>query len=244
MALTPSTLFHFTSKVGLKGILKENFKLKYCREKVLMEDEFSIGVPMVSFCDIKISELKEHIGKYGNYGIGLSKIWAIKQGLNPVIYLNKESHYTKSLIKNIFDFIKDDKIDYDKSYTMIDTLRYIKSYEGLLVRVEDEIENYRFADEREWRYVPQLSSIKKCDDYLLEYEINDETISAKKNRILGKVKLHFDVNDILYLIVKEEKEIEEIIKYIRSVKSIKYSLQEVERLMTRIISCERIFNDF
>lgn len=34
MALYPSTVFHFTSKSGLKGILSNNFKLKYCLEKL------------------------------------------------------------------------------------------------------------------------------------------------------------------------------------------------------------------
>ena len=34
MGLSPSTLFHFTSKDGLKGILSDNFKIFYCKEKL------------------------------------------------------------------------------------------------------------------------------------------------------------------------------------------------------------------
>lgn len=77
MSISPSTLFHFTNKSGLKGILKDNFKMKYCLEKLPNRKESgSIAIPMVSFCDIKISEIKEYIEKYEKYGIGLSKEWA------------------------------------------------------------------------------------------------------------------------------------------------------------------------
>ena len=71
MGLSPSTLFHLTSKTGLKGILKDNFKLKYCLEKIdHTEMPVELAIPMVAFCDIKISEIKDHIDKYGSYGIG------------------------------------------------------------------------------------------------------------------------------------------------------------------------------
>ncbi|GJN62358.1 hypothetical protein [Elizabethkingia anophelis] len=48
MGLSPSTLFHLTTKEGLKGILEDNFKLKYCKE-FISNDEFPIEiiVPMV-----------------------------------------------------------------------------------------------------------------------------------------------------------------------------------------------------
>jgi hypothetical protein len=45
--------------------------------------------------------------------------------------------------------------------SVLNAYRFMKNYEGRLVRRNREIiENYRFADEREWRYVPAL------DDYL------------------------------------------------------------------------------
>ena len=101
MGLSPSTLFHFTSKSGLKGILKDNFKLKYCLEKINhREKPVEIAIPMVSFCDIKISEIKEHIEKYGYYGIGLSKKWAFEKGLNPVEVATITGHKdTKMLMR-------------------------------------------------------------------------------------------------------------------------------------------------
>ena len=99
MSISPSTVFHFTSKKGLEGILSDNFKLKYCVEKLNHSTRpVEVAIPMVSFCDIKISEITEHIEKYGHYGIGLSKEWAVEKGLNPVVYLNSSSKFAADLI--------------------------------------------------------------------------------------------------------------------------------------------------
>jgi Putative abortive phage resistance protein AbiGi, antitoxin len=244
MGLSPSTLFHFTNKRGLKGILRDNFKLKYCREKILIDGAGLIGVPMVSFCDIKISEIKEHIDKYGSYGIGLSKDWAKQKGLNPVLYLNTNSPYSKGLFDSIMNLLSNKNIEESDLYSLVDTLRYSKAYEGELIHGKDKTPKYRFADEREWRYVPKINDGKKHEDFLVEDDLKNESILIRENRNLSKERLYFNANEILYIIVKEEKEIEEIINHIRAVKSEKYSLREVERLMSRIISCERIIEDF
>ena len=93
VALSSNSIIHFTkTKESLKGILENNFKLSFCKETFHLGNDVSrIYVPMVSFCDIPLSEVKNHIEKYGAYGIGLTREWAIKQGLNPVLYLEKES---------------------------------------------------------------------------------------------------------------------------------------------------------
>jgi len=55
------------------------------------------AIPMVCFCDIPLSQLVSHIDTYGKYGLGMSKEWGIKKGLNPVIYFNKNSLLAKRL---------------------------------------------------------------------------------------------------------------------------------------------------
>jgi len=132
MGLSPSTLFHFTSKNRLKGILKDNFKLKYCLEKINhSEKPIKIAIPMVSFCDIKISEIIEHAKKYGYYGIGLSKEWAITKGLNPVIYLNSSSEFSNNLISTVRQIVQDKEISPTNIIHLADILRYSKIYEGI-----------------------------------------------------------------------------------------------------------------
>lgn len=75
--LSANTLIHFTrSKENLKKILEENFRIYNCRESVILGGKPSeFYVPMVSFCDLPLSEVKDHISKYGNYGIGMTKAW-------------------------------------------------------------------------------------------------------------------------------------------------------------------------
>ena len=65
------TLFHFTKDLNtLKKILKEGFRVTYCKE--YFGDSF-MGIPMVSFCDIPLSRTDQHTKDYGKYVIGLDK---------------------------------------------------------------------------------------------------------------------------------------------------------------------------
>jgi len=99
----PRTIVHFTKSADqLKGILSVGFKVKYCRERILFGDtEKVFRVPVVSFCDIPISEAEENKSRYGSYALGLTEDWAIEKGLTPVIYLQQYSHLAKSLLKSV-----------------------------------------------------------------------------------------------------------------------------------------------
>jgi len=82
-SLYPDILFHFTTKAGLFGILENTFSISYAREKIIGNRKSAqFAVPMVSFCDLRLSQLKDHMDKYGNFGIGLTKEWANRNGLN------------------------------------------------------------------------------------------------------------------------------------------------------------------
>lgn len=245
MGLSPSTLFHFTSKHGLKGILSENFKIKYCLEEISHEQKpVEIASPMVSFCDIKISEITNHITKYGYYGIGLSKDWAIANGLNPVIYMNSSSNFCVSLISTIRKLNVNKNVENIEKYFLSNIMRYTKTYEGVLNRNGQTIQKYRFADEREWRYVPEMKNNPTFKHWLLKSEYDTDDKKALHNDLLSEERLCFNPNNILYIVVKDESEIDEIIQHIRAVKGKNYTLNEVDRLTTRILSCERILNDF
>lgn len=244
MGLSPSTLFHFTSKQGLKGLLADNFKLKYCLERLnhkIKPIEFAI--PMVSFCDIKISQIVDHIEKYGSYGIGLSKEWAVEKGLNPVIYLNSSSEFASKLIDSVREMANNNANSPQIRVNYADILRYSKVYEGPLFRKGKQVhEKYRFADEREWRYVPPLSN--KFLPWITPEDYDTTSKKRTANSKLSSERLYFNANQILYLIVKDESEIEEIIAHVRRVKGKNYTMHEIDRLNTRILSCERIIKDF
>ena len=97
--ISSNTLFHFTSSIdNIKSILKEDFKPNLSLEDLsCIESEYKVTIPMVSFCDIHLSQTISHMQFYGNYGIGLSKSWGQKYGVNPVLYTYQGSPLTSSL---------------------------------------------------------------------------------------------------------------------------------------------------
>lgn len=69
-----TTLFHYTrEESSLLSILKEGLRFTFCLEEYPLLQTLYVGVPMISFCDIPISDSVEHSNKYGKYAIGLTK---------------------------------------------------------------------------------------------------------------------------------------------------------------------------
>ena len=82
-SLYPDILFHFTSKVGLFKIIVETFKVSYARERIEgISSEKEFAVPMISFCDLKLSELKERNGVKSTVD-PCSKLIRVKGRLDP-----------------------------------------------------------------------------------------------------------------------------------------------------------------
>lgn len=253
MALSSNSIIHFTNtKEALKGILENNFNLKYCKEHIEIEDaEFDLGVPMVSFCDIPLSEVKDHISKYGSYGIGLTREWAIRNGLNPVLYLEKHSRLGQSLDK-LYDCLIEEEENTpigeipDESKAAHDLFRYIKNYEADLVRRGNVIRDYRFSDEREWRYVPcytEKLAMILSRDVILGKNSEASEYKQKCEEDLKAYSLDFQPNDIKYIIIENDSEISEFVDLLRRAKGNKYSYNDIERLMTRILTTEQIISD-
>ena len=95
------TLFHFTSQLAvLKSILKEGFWPKYCLEDVVwvaQEQLEYVAFPMVCFCDIPLARIDEHVDFYGGFGVGLTKDWALRNGMNPVLYIAGENELSRQI---------------------------------------------------------------------------------------------------------------------------------------------------
>ncbi|MBY0541169.1 MAG: hypothetical protein K2P52_07140 [Campylobacterales bacterium] len=249
MSLSSNSVIHFTNDINsLKGILRDNFKITFCNEKIILDaSTIKIQVPMVSFCDIPLSKIKEHIGKYGNYGIGLTKEWAQRKRLNPVLYVETKSYLAESLrismLNSLNDIKSDSNILTQKQKQVIDILRYLKNYQTDLTRKGNIIPNYRFSDEREWRYVPDIN--EECEFILTGHK---DTISTKEmekaNLSLSNLKLEFEPNDIKYIIIENEDEITDFINILRNDKGKKFSYHDIDRLTTRFITVEQIKTDF
>lgn len=253
MSLYPDTLFHFTQKDSLYQILTSTFKVSYAREHIVgPTKEKKFAVPMVSFCDLKLSELKDFIKSgYGTFGLGMTKEWANRNRLNPVMYMNRHCELVDDLIaavNELFAFMEElkDGDQYDRLaphyQNIINYYRYIKPYEGELNRKGELIdENYRFADEREWRYVPPISN----QDIRPLVGIDEIDTDAKKeafNHAVRNIRIPFEPDDIKYLIVEKEDDINPLIDHLRDVKD-KFPPDMLNRLASRILTIEQINKD-
>ena len=247
MGLSSNTIIHFTStKEALKGILSNNFNLKYCKETVKWSAKSTaqLHVPMVSFCDIPLSQIKDHISKYGHYGIGLSRKWALKNKLNPVLYVEPDSHLANSYQSILAHYAESPEIYNENAEVIdriVDILRYVKNYEGLLTRSGKAKAKYRYSDEREWRFVPQYNS--DCQMYYSEKAFNADGIKEEANQSLSKISLKFEPNDVKYIIIKSDNEISEFIEHLRIAKGNKYTQSDIERLTTRLLTTKQIHDD-
>ena len=251
MPLSSNTLIHFTSSAEkLKGILTSNFKLSYCKEcAVIGGKKSTFHVPMVSFCDIPLSQIKDHISKYGEYGIGMTRSWARKNGLNPVLYMENDSQLSKSYRKALKYFSStaakegtanlapDHK---DAVIALADILGYVKNYENDLERKGGVVPDYRFSDEREWRYVPASSSTQL---WLVPGKTFEDV--GQKEQAQRRAEHHlleFERNDIKYIIIRDDSEIRDFVDHLRHAKR-KYAYEDVERLTTRILTAQQIRDD-
>lgn len=253
MSLYPDILFHFTKeKEVLFEILRTTFKVSYGREKIIgPENNREFAVPMVSFCDLKLSELKIFIENYGQFGIGLTKEWANRNGLSPVMYINRHSDLMDNLISGLSgvythlnkvnDLEQFNKLN--KYYlNIMNTYRYIKNYEGELWRqgtLKDE--NYRFADEREWRFVPSLQN-EGVLPFVSISKISTGEQKSEYNRKVNHLRLSFQPDDIKYLIVENDSDISGLIHHLENVKG-RFDSETRSRLASRILTVEQINSD-
>jgi hypothetical protein len=245
MSLSSNSIIHLTkTKKNLKGILNDGLTPHYCIEKIDVDDYiYEIGVPMISFCDIPLSKIKDHIYKYGNYGIGLTKEWAIKNKLNPVVYIESDSHFSKS-INTIFRkcLTNADMSKWgDEEKSIADIIRYVKNYQKDLVRKGRTTKDYRFSDEREWRFVPPFN--EKCKMLLVKEELDSSTKKNKENLTIQDLKLKLEPNDIKYIFVKSDEDILDLINIINAVTWSNITEQDIKRLTTRIFTTAQIKSD-
>jgi hypothetical protein len=244
MGLSSNSLIHFTqNKEALIGILEDNFRIHYCLENVITPSgNLHYAIPMVSFCDIPMSEIKDHITKYGAYGIGLRREWGQKMKLNPVLYIDTNSTLGDSMYLAFRALTTGKKVtEVDGVEAQVtDVMRYMKNYEADLIRDSQTISNYKFADEKEWRYVPS----KEEAQMLVKGAVMTPERKKEFNDKIKNLRLEFEPSDIKYIIINDESEISEFIDILRKSKGKKYTLQDVERLLTRITTTEQILTDF
>lgn len=68
MELSSNVFWHQTDYNGLRGIIKDKgLFYSYSREDLQAYKGRKIGFPMISLCDLPLSQFDDYIDKYGGY---------------------------------------------------------------------------------------------------------------------------------------------------------------------------------
>lgn len=247
------TLAHNTREYQtLCTILEEQkFRCFYCsdiipEDNIVQRSQYEIAAPVICFSDYTINTVTK---EYGSYALLMRKKWAKDNGLNPVLYFEEHSLLTRILgeieylthstasaaeITDAEDSVINRAKNLEKS--LCGLFGYIKSYQHGPLASEKIPANYIFYNEREWRYVPH--DLEIGDN--LELLVSKDDYKKNKDSYNDKAKKHwitFKEEDIAYIIVETELEIENLKKFIVEKTSLKLSLLE-----NKIRSFERLEN--
>ena len=239
-----TSIFHYTKDLtSLKRILEDGIVPNFCSEK--LAEDVTIGIPMVSFCDIPLCKTHRQAKDYGSFAIGLATEYGEKNGINPVFYVSNEKTMNMVLGRD--------------RYGTVDINQLVSSpITGLYKRCYGEFDDKPISNyaENEWRYVVAQSDDILWHQSLAEYvEWRKTGIAGKKpnpinNANLYNNRLRFIASDINYLIVEREEYVPELVAYILKLKtlggSINYSLSTDDKLylIQRIRSIESIRRDY
>jgi hypothetical protein len=248
------TLFTFTSELEFLIPYIENACLypRYCDEDIeyLKIDKLKkIYIPMKCFCDINLHRINCHLDWYGYYGLAFPKEWGMKNGIQPIQYINPESKLRKDFsnvfnqILNSTEYDSSDLDDMMKSFVLHE-LMYYKPYEGKMRnRRSKQVENKCFTDECEWRYVPNLSGTEFQQIYHDPNIMNAGIMNDISNSLTNvpDISLKFDYTDLKYIIIKTT---DDFIKLVSVIDNLNINVNTRNELISKIIIWDKSKEDF
>ena len=206
-------IIHFTKELNnIISILELSyFKLGYCSEYFGEKNKIvsSAAHPMVCFSEFTDPELsyKENT-TYGEYAIAMKKEWATTNGLNPVLYIDKNSQAAVGLAALLKARQKHGKDAIPKNLRLpIMQVKCFTKHETGFNTYFDR-GNFCFKNENEWRYIPTKKQIG--GGYI---SLNRNTFIRNKekyNNRLNPYPLRFEYSDIEFIYVKTDEELQQI----------------------------------
>lgn len=245
--MTPKSnaLFHFTKSMEtLKHILRGGFWPRYCLEDVSWlgyEDFDYVAYPMVCFCEIPLSRISDHVDFYGSFGIGLTRQWAEKNGLNPVFYVSGGNNIAGAFRAfNELATIKDNNDLTDSLKTVMrEFLAFSKPTIGKMLYEDKPIEKL-FYQESEWRYVAKHADVHP---YVTRHDFEDEKLRNTLNKSSGDyAMLKIAPSDVRYIFVRQDSDIPEVINFIQAELD-SHPGADLKVLMSRVVSLESLRYD-
>ena len=200
-----------------------------------------------------------HPDFYGKYAIAFSKEWGIEHKLQPINYLNKNGQAARSLSKVFTYLMRRKRLPSNLMEDLLSRFAYTKPVQGTMEKVFFDENNKKktllynkvFHDEKEWRYVPDVRLMNKhrLEIVLANPQAIDERDSWNKNLQDEKYKdlwLDFNYEDIKYLLVPDNDSRDRLIKYIVSLPSDKFDLEEgikKQIIISKILVLDNIKED-
>ena len=216
-----NALFRFTTKLEYIESILENkaFMPRYNEESIdylKLNQLEKIAFPMVCFCDISISKIRNHCEDYGKYGIGMNKKWGINKNIQPIHYINENSELIKDF-SYLFNKLKEDEnSDFDeyRNY-LLSYLFFIKPLQGEMRKLGDYTKK-NFHDENEWRYVPKMKDTELPPALIQKSHLNDKSYKSYSSGIKesNQLWLEFEYEDIKYIFGESEFDKQELMKFI------------------------------
>lgn len=205
-----------------------------------------IAFPMVCFCDINFSKIDSHVEYYGEYGICLTKKWGVRKGIQPIQYVNPQSNLIREFSDLFAPNFNREMSDVEKKHKdyLVHQLLYMKPIFGQMRRNEDYHEKI-FMDEREWRWIPKVPNNSELPLTIPRGRVGVENAYQFYSSGIKEVEelwLKFEIEDIVYLIVKNNECRDELIGYITELDN----LSDRERLIliSKIIVYEDMKKDW
>ncbi len=252
MVFNSQSLFHYTDTLDkLFQILEGGFYPSYCKEEIITNGAIhSYAVPIISFCDIPLSQVTEHIGKYGSFAVGVSKDFATLHGFNPVFYLENLSVPNEGIFKihryvlsNYASLYGEEGFN-DLNIGLLSVLQAIKNHRGILKRDDVNRGDYEFYKEREWRCTPLLPETYQQMYRQDEYDQLQKDYPTKPHIKDSRVNLPLSFSDVKYIMVENDADIPKLIAQLKKFKHLYSNQDEFDILLTRIITCQQIEDDF
>ena len=265
-----SSLFHYTNCMGaLESILQEGLFPNYCAETFSYNGKNeTVGIPMVSFCDIPLMRIGGFSDRYGKYAIGLSKKWGLKNRINSVFYVANEDVVAGLWFLRNYQRMLEDRLSKSGSDghsititlnegplpELVDFINHANAksaatvFYALIKKYESEHMGKAQINyiESEWRYVVSdgdggINWLWGQDNYSAW---RGNGTKPEPTKTLKDKRLRFSASDINHIIVENEADRDLIIGWIDSMKSIgggnTFTDNDKKMLISKINSVEQI----
>lgn len=219
--LSSVTLFHFTDSLeNLKSILKGGLRYGMFGEKLPIKS-LAYFVRGISFCNIPLSMISEHVEWYGRYAIGLKRSAMRMVGVSPVFYIHSK---TKTLPVDKKGFEDNPSLGFFKQY-----------YGSQYHKIARKYKYKSFYNEKEWRVFSGKAEIENYSD-----DPDLDRIRKKKDRTVPEVTPLKITDDMIeYIILKSPDDFMEFDEFLKD----EYK-DKREILLTRILYYSQIKKDF